>query len=93
MENAKTYQERRNTFMETYAGDPILTKRIPEIAAELIHDQFGVNIYDHSHIPIIFTVGWTEILRKLGREKVDECKVDVCGAQLEYMTEYSESDK
>ena len=43
MENAKTYQERRNTFMETYAGDPILTKRIPEIAAELIEQGMSVN--------------------------------------------------
>lgn len=95
MENnsIKTYQERRNTFMETYEGDPILSKKIPEIAAELMHDQFGINIYDHSHIPIVFTVGWTEILKKLGKERADECKVDVCGVILEYVTETSESDK
>ena len=87
------YNERREIFMESYKNDPILSKQIPEIAARLIHDEFGVNIYDHSHIPIIFTTGWTEILKKLGSEPTDEGKVDVCGVQLEYMTEYSESDK
>lgn len=87
------YNERREIFMESYKNDPILSKQIPEVAAQLIHDEFGVNIYDHSHIPIIFTTGWTEILKKLGSEQTDECKVDVCGVQLEYMTEYSESDK
>ena len=87
------YNERREIFMESYKNDPILSKQIPEIAARLIHDEFGVNISDHSHIPIIFTTGWTEILKKLGSEPTDEGKVDVCGVQLEYMTEYSESDK
>lgn len=95
MENntINSYQERRENFMETYKGDLILSKQIPEVAAQLIHEEFGVNIYDHSHIPIVFTVGWIEILKKLGREQSDECKVDVCGVQIEYMTEYSESDK
>lgn len=94
MENKATaFQERRNNFMETYKGDPILSKRIPEVAAGLMKAEFGINIYDHSHIPIVFTVGWTEILKKLGSEQAEECRVDVCGVQLEYMTEYSESDK
>ena len=78
-----SYAQRREVFMETYKNDPILSKQIPEVAAQLIHDEFGVNIYDHSHIPIVFTVGWTEILKKLGREQADECKVDGCGVQLE----------
>lgn len=94
MENTVTsYQERRDNFMETYKGDIILSKKIPEVAAQLMHDEFGVNIYDHSHIPIAFTVAWTEILKMLAKEQTDECKVDVCGVQLEYMTEYSNSDK
>lgn len=95
MENnvVNAYQERRNNFMETYKGDLILSKQIPEVAAQLIYDEFGVNIYDHSHIPIVFTVGWIEILKKLSKEQSDECKVDVCGVQLEYLTEVTESDK
>lgn len=88
-----SYQERRANFMETYKGNPILAKKIPEVAAGLMKAEFGVNIIDHSHIPIVFTVGWTEILKRLGSEQAEECKVDVCGAQLEYFTEKSESDK
>ena len=91
--NVNKWKERRDNFMETYKGDLILSKKLPEIAAGLMKAEFGVNIYDHSHIPIVFTVGWTEILKKLGSEQAEECKVDVCGAQLEYMTEISESDK
>lgn len=91
--NARTWTERRKNFMETYQNDPILSKKLPEVAAGLMKAEFGVNIFDHSHIPIVFTVGWTEILKKLGSEQAEECKVDVCGAQLEYMTEISESDK
>ena len=95
MENKITtnYADRRKNFMETYQNDPILSKKIPEVAAGLMKAEFGVNIIDHSHIPIIFTVGWTEILKKLGSEQAEECKVDVCGAQLEFFTEKSESDK
>lgn len=94
MENQKTsFVERRQNFMEAFANDPILAKKLPEVAAGLLKIEFGINIYDHSHIPIVFTVGWTEILKKLCSEQAEECKVDVCGCQLEYMTEYSESDK
>lgn len=93
MENKTQWKERRDNFMETYANDPILAKKLPEVAAGLMKAEFGVNIFDHSHIPIVFTVGWTEILKKLGSEQAEECKVDVCGAQLEYLTEFSESDK
>lgn len=94
MENQTTsFTDRRKNFMETFENDPILSKRLPEIAAGLMKSEFGVNIYDHSHIPIVFTVGWTEILKFLGSEQVDQCKANVCGCQLEYVTEYSESDK
>lgn len=92
-ETQKQYQERRNNFMETYKGNPILSKQIPEIAAGLMKAEFGVNIYDHSHIPIVFTTGWTEVLKALGSNKEDECRIDVCGVSVEYTTEYSESDK
>lgn len=91
--NATKWKERRDNFMETYKNDLILSKKLPEVTAGLMKAQFGVNIIDHSHIPIVFTVGWTEILKKLGSEQAEECRVDICGAQLEYMTEISESDK
>lgn len=88
-----TYAERRNNFMETYKNDPVLSKQLPEVAAGLMKAEFGINIPDHSHFPIIFTVGWTEILKQLGSERAEECKVDVCGIQLEYVTEFTDSDK
>lgn len=93
MANQNNYEERRKNFMETFDGNIILTKTIPEVAAQLFHDEFGINIYDHSHIPIVFTVGWTEILKFVGSQQQDEFAIDVCGVSLEYVTEFSESDK
>lgn len=87
------YKQRRENFMEPYKNNPILAKTLPEVTAGLLHSEFGINIIDHSHVPIIFTVGWTEILKKLGSEQAEECKVNVCGAELEFFTEKSESDK
>ena len=92
-EVTNNYAERRKNFMEIFKNDPILSKRLPEIAAGFMKSEFGVNIYDHSHIPIVFPVGWREILKRIAKEQAEECKVDVCGARLEYTTEHSESDK
>lgn len=89
----KNFAERRQNFMERYHGDPILTKTIPEVAAQLFYDEFGVNIYDHSHIPIVFETGWKKILEFVGSQPGEEFAINVCGVSLEYMTEYSESDK
>lgn len=91
--NQQNYAERRANFMETYKGNTILSKTIPEVAAQLFHDEFGINIYDHSHIPIVFSTGWREILKFVGSQPTDEFAIDVCGVSLEYVTEMSESDK
>jgi len=94
MENYQTnYAERRKNFMETFEGNIVLTNTIPEVAAELLHDEFNINTFDNSYIPIVFTTGWTEVLKYVGSQQVDEFAVDVCGISLEYVTEYSESDK
>lgn len=87
------YTERRNNFMETFQGNVTLSKTIPEVTAQLFYDEFGINIFDHSHIPIVFTLGWTEILKFVGSQQTDEFSIDVCGVLLEYVTEYSETDK
>lgn len=92
MEN-QNYAERRKNFMETFAGNPILTQTIPQIASKLFEDEFNINIMDNSHIPIVFTVGWTQVLKFVGSQDVDEFAIDVCGVSLEYVTEYSETDK
>lgn len=93
MENTTNYAERRRNFMETYKDNTILSKTLPEIAASLMKAEFGVDMVDHSHVPIIFTVAWTAILKFMGKETAEEWKLDVCGVTLEYVTEKSESDK
>ena len=96
MDNTRTandYTERRKIFMKPFKDNEILANKIPEIAAGLMKREFGINIYDHSHIPIVFTEGWKEILKSMGSENVEECKADVCGVSIEYTTEHSESDK
>jgi hypothetical protein len=87
------YAERKKNFMETFANSPILKTTIPDIAARLFEDEFGIHIIDHSHVPIVFTVAWREVLKFVQNQNVDEFSIDVCGVQLEYVTEYSETDK
>ena len=91
--NQTNYAERRKNFMEVFNGNTVLTQKIPEVTARLFYDEFGINVYDHSHIPIVFTVGWTEMLKFVGSQEADEFAIDVGGVSLEYVTEYSESDK
>ena len=96
MENTRTtneFMQRREIFMKPFKDNELLATRIPEIAAGLMKKEFGINIYDHSHIPIIFTTGWKEILISMGAEKLEECRADVCGVSIEYVTDHSESDK
>jgi hypothetical protein len=91
--NNTNYAERRKNFMEVFEGNTILTNTIPEVASQLFYDEFGINIFDHSHIPIVFTVGWTEILKFVGSQNAEEFAIELCGISLEYVTEHSESDK
>lgn len=87
------FAERRKNFMETYANNPTLSKMIPEVAAQLMYDEFGINVYDHATSPIVFTVGWREILKFVGQQQTEEFAIEICGVSLEYVTEFSESDK
>lgn len=92
-ETSKNYVERRKNFVEVFEGNTVLTDTIPSIASALMYDEFGINFYDKSHIPIVFTLGWTEILKFVGSQTADEFAIDVNGVSLEYVTEYSKSDK
>ena len=40
--NARTWNERRKNFMETYQNDPILSKKLPEVAAGLMKAEMYV---------------------------------------------------
>lgn len=90
---AKKFLEKRENFMATYNGNEVLSETIPSVAKQLIHDEFGIKMHHNSIIPILFTVGWTEVLKYVGSQNADEYSIEVGGVQLEYVTEYSESDK
>ena len=89
----KNWIEIRKNFMATYENDPVLSKMLPSVAANIFHEEFGISISDPSYIPIVFTVGWQKILEFVGSQPTDEFAIDICGISLEYVTEYSESDK
>ena len=89
----KNWIEIRKNFMAAYNNDPVLSSMIPNIAAEIFHEEFGISISDTSFIPIVFTVGWQKILEFVGSQPTDEFAIDICGISLEYVTDYSESDK
>jgi hypothetical protein len=91
--STQNFLERRKNFMETFAGNLVLTDMIPGIASKLFEDEFNITLMDPTHVPIVFTTGWTEVLKFVGSQEVDEFAIDVCGVSLEYVTEYSETDK
>lgn len=94
MANEKiNYGERRNRFMDTFRGDSTLTETIPKLATELFYKEFGVSISDATFIPIVWSIVWKNILEFLHSQKSEAFSVSVCGFTVEYMTEYSESDK
>ncbi len=87
------YAQRRRNFMETFHNNPILCQQIPQIAARLFEDEFNIQITDLTHIPIVFTTGWVEVLKFIQSQDVEEFAMDVCGISIEYDTEFSETDK
>lgn len=87
------FKERRKNFLNSFEYDKVMTDAIPETAVQLFYNEFGINFSDKSLIPIVFTIGWGEILKFIGGQVVDEFAMDVCGVSVEYVTEYSESDK
>lgn len=87
------YRERRQRFMDTFKDDPNLTTTIPKLATELMAGEFGVSIEDPTFIPIVWATTWQRILKYLHSQQSDSFSVATCGFTIEYMTEYSESDK
>lgn len=84
---------KRANFMEPYKNNLLLANKLPELALKLLEAQFDLTIMSLEAIPITFTIGWKEILAQLRAEQAEECKVQVAGIQIEYLTEKSESDK
>jgi hypothetical protein len=83
----------KRNFMEKFINDPILSETIPNVAIELMKEQFDINTYDKATVPIIFTTTWKEILAFVYAQKLPEFSMDVGGVTIEYVTVYSESDK
>jgi hypothetical protein len=85
---------RRKNEVETYAGNEILGKTIPEVTSDLFYDEFGINLPDPvSTVPIVFTTAWKHILQYVQSQQVDEFAINIGGISLEYVTEESDSDK
>jgi len=88
------YQIKRQNFIKPFQGDNNQAKLIPEIAANLFERQFGITIQDPEHtVPIVFSIGWKHILKFAKSQPSAEFAINICGLSLEYITEYSESDK
>lgn len=94
MNKLEQMRMKRKNEVETYRGNEILSKTIPEVTSDLFYDEFGVNLPDPtSTVPIVFTTGWKHILQYVQRQPVDEFAINIGGVSLEYVTETSESDK
>lgn len=88
------FEMRRKNFIRPFQGNPVQATKIPKIAAELFSREFGITIADPEvTIPIVFSVGWKHILQFVKEQPSAEFAIDICGMTLEYVTEYSESDK
>lgn len=95
METFEKMQLARKNFMEQFENNYVLSKEIPKIAAELIYYTFDINITDayNSVIPLVWTEGWKHIIDYMGSQQTDEFAIDVFGISVEYVTEFSETDK
>lgn len=74
-------------------NDEILMKTIPEIAAKLISAEFDYEFTNISDLPIVFVLGWKNVMEFVKKQNVSEFSVDICGVSVEYVTEYSETEK
>lgn len=87
------YVERRQRFMNTFANDIVLKEQLPQLAMELFFSEFGITLDDPNIIPVVWSCTMERLMAFLHSQNADQFSVKVCGFTLEYMTEYSESDK
>lgn len=79
--------------MKGFKKDPILIKDIPEIASNLIWNEFQFKITNPEHLIFVFVEAWNKILDFVSQQRTPEFAVDICGISVEYVTEYSENEK
>ena len=87
------YAGRRVRYMETFKEDSNLTQKIPQLATELLYSEFGISIADMTAVPVVWCCVWSRLMEFLHQQKSDAFSVSIAGFTIEYMTEYSESDK
>ena len=88
------YEIKRENFIKPFKGDPVLIEKIPEITNGIFERQFGINIMDYTHtVPIVFSVGMKHILKFIKSQPSAQFSLDIGGLCIEYVTDYSESDK
>lgn len=73
--------------------NPLLMKTIPEVAAGLLQKEFKINFTNIPDLPIVFVLGWKAVMEFVKSQNMPEFSVDVCGISVEYVTEYSETEK
>jgi hypothetical protein len=84
---------KRSNFLKKFEQHPEMITVIPQVTNELLLKQFGFKFVDPKDAIIVFSVGWTEIVKFVASQQYEEYALDVCGVSLEYVTEYTESDK
>jgi len=86
-------QEKKANFFKKFDGMTELMSLIPRAANDLLMKELGFQATHPEDLIIVFSVGWAEILKFVSQQKFEEYAIDICGVSLEYVTEFTESDK
>lgn len=92
MENNE-YTTRRQRLMETFKDDPIISEMLPKVALELFYDEFGARITDPAAVPVVWTTCMNHLMNFMHSQESEEFSLSIPGFTIQYITEYSESDK
>lgn len=100
MNETASYQEMmerkkkaREVIMSPFKGNDILTNQIPEIAAKVFEEEFGIKLRIKETPQLAFIKGWQAYDDYAHSQPTPEFAINVAGVSLEYITDLSESDK
>lgn len=82
-----------NTSEETALDEELLLKTIPEIAKDLLYDEFGITYNLENALPITFMTGWQHALKFIDSQPEREFSIDLAGLRVGYVTDYSGGEK
>jgi hypothetical protein len=91
----KKFQDLRTNQLRQWGvlNNDLLLKTIPEIAGKLILSEFNFEFTELSDLPIVFVVTWKHIMDFVRSQNTDQFSLDVAGVSVEYVTEYTETEK